>query len=130
MKVQDTQLFSRMWLAHAIYFIPSSIWALVHIPSFEKVTGPKVDRWLVKAVASLLTVVGAVVGGAGRRKRVTPEIVALAIGSSAALAAVDVVYVGKRRISPVYLLDALGNVLLIAGWIAALKRGVAVTKDA
>jgi hypothetical protein len=126
MKTSEDQLPARMGQAHALYFIPSSLWALVHIPSFEKVTGPKTDRWLVKTVAALLTVTGAVVGQAGRRQRVTPEIAGLAIGSSAALTTIDVVYVSKQRISPVYLLDALGNLILIAGWIAALKRGVGI----
>jgi hypothetical protein len=122
MKTPEDQLLARMGQAHALYFIPSSIWALVHIPSFEKVTGPKTDRWLVKTVALLLTVVGVVIGRAGMKARITPEIAGLAIGSSAALATIDVVYVSKKRISPVYLLDALGNLILIAGWIAALAR--------
>lgn len=113
---------SWMGIAHALYFVPTSIWALVHIRSFEKVTGPKVDRWLVKTVAGLLAVIGAVIGSAGMRKRVTPEIAALAIGSSGVLTAIDVVYVRKKRISPVYLLDALGNLLLVGGWVAALRR--------
>ena len=114
---------SGMGIAHALYFVPSSIWALVHIRSFEKVTGPKVDRWLVKTVAGLLTVIGVVIGRAGMRRRVTPEIAALAIGSSGVLTAIDLVYVRKKRIAPVYLLDAVANLLLIGGWIAALRRG-------
>ncbi|HVL24155.1 MAG TPA: hypothetical protein VM450_08720 [Thermomicrobiales bacterium] len=114
---------SGMGIAHALYFIPSSIWALVHIRSFEKVTGPKVDRWLVKTVAGLLTVIGVVIGRSGMRQRVTPEIAALAIGSSGVLTAIDLVYVRKKRIAPVYLLDAIANLLLIGGWIAALRRG-------
>jgi len=123
MNKQGDRLLDAVGLAHAVYFVPTSIWALVHMPSFEKVTGPKVDRWLVKTVAVLLLVIGLVIGSAGMRRRVTPDIVALGIGSSAALATIDVVYVRKKRISPVYLLDALGNLLLIAGWIAALRRG-------
>lgn len=114
---------SGMGIAHALYFVPSSIWALVHIRSFEKVTGPKVDRWLVKTVAGLLTVIGVVIGRSGMRQRVTPEIAALAIGSSGVLTAIDLVYVRKKRIAPVYLLDAIANLLLIGGWIAALRRG-------
>jgi hypothetical protein len=122
---QDTRLLDGVGIAHALYFVPSSIWALVHIPSFEKVFGPKVDRWLVKTVAGLLTVIGAVIGRAGMRRRVTPEIAALAIGSSGVLASIDLVYVSKKRISPIYLLDAAGNLVLIGGWVAALRRGSA-----
>jgi hypothetical protein len=95
----------------------SGIWPLIHIRSFEAVSGPKTDRWLVKAVTSLITVIGFVIGSAGMRNRMTPEVVGLAIGCSATLATVDVVYVSRGRISRVYLLDALAEVLLIGGWI-------------
>lgn len=117
------RLLAHMPLAHALYLVPPSLVALFSRPIFEAISGRKVDYWLVRTVASLLTVVGVAVGRAGTQDRVTPEIAATAIGSSAALAAIDVVYVGKRRISPVYLLDALGNLLCIAGWTAALARG-------
>ena len=40
----------------------------------------------------------------------------VAAGSAAALAAIDTVYVAKRRISPVYLLDAVAEIALVAGW--------------
>lgn len=107
----------------ALYFVVTGVWALVHIPSFEAVTGPKVDRWLVKTVGALVLVVGAVLGIAARRASRAPEVVALATGSAAALATVDVVYVIKRRISPVYLLDALAEGVLIVLWALLLRRG-------
>jgi hypothetical protein len=43
----------------------------------------------------------------------------LAVGSAVALAGIDIVYVAKRRIPPVYLLDALTEVILIALWLIA-----------
>jgi hypothetical protein len=33
------------------------------------------------------------------------------------LAAIDFVYVKRRRISPVYLLDGLANLILVLGWV-------------
>ena len=117
------RLLARVPLAQAIYFVPSSILALVSRRGFEAISGRKVDYWLVRTVAALLTVIGIAVGRAGATRRVTPEIAGVAVGSSAALMAVDVVYAGKGRISRVYLLDALGNLLLIGGWVAALARG-------
>jgi hypothetical protein len=53
---------------------------------------------------------------------VTPEVVGLAIGQSASLAAVDMVYVARGRISRVYLLDALLETLIVAAWIANRLR--------
>jgi hypothetical protein len=41
----------------------------------------------------------------------------LAIGSALSLAAVDVVFFARGRISPVYLLDAAAELVLAAGWI-------------
>ncbi|MDQ3657457.1 MAG: hypothetical protein M3457_20570 [Chloroflexota bacterium] len=112
----------RIWLLHAAYDLVTGIWPIVDIRSFQKVTGPKADLWLVKTVGLVVTVIGAVIGSAGIRKRITPEVAGLAIGSSAALAAIDVVYVGKGRISPVYLLDVLMSVVLVGGWTLAIRR--------
>jgi hypothetical protein len=56
------------------------------------------------------------------KERVTPEIAALGIGSSASLATIDVWYVAKGRIRWVYLLDAVANAGVIAGWAAAIRR--------
>jgi hypothetical protein len=35
------------------------------------------------------------------------------------LATIDVVYAARRRISPVYLIDAVVEAALIAGWLRA-----------
>ena len=118
-----TQVVSRLWLLHALYFVIGGIWSVVGRRSFEAIAGPKSDYWLVRTVGGLLTVVGAVVGVAGWRKRVTPDLAWLAIGSSATLTIIDVVYTAKRRISPVYLLDAAANSVLISGWLVFLRRG-------
>jgi hypothetical protein len=86
------------------------------------VTGKKEDVWLVKTVCILLITIGAVLGRAGMKERVTPEIAALGIGSSASLATIDVWYVAKGRIRWVYLLDAAANVGFIVSWAAAIRR--------
>jgi hypothetical protein len=106
-------------LAQAAYYLPTSIWPILHMRSFEWVTGPKVDRWLVKTVAGLIGVAGGVIGLAARRDRLTPEVEWLGIGSALTLATIDLVYVSKRRIRPVYLLDAIANIGLVAGYLAS-----------
>jgi hypothetical protein len=109
--------------AHALYYITTGLWPLFSIDTFQKVTGPKADTWLVKTVGVLVTVIGAVIGMAGRRPtgEPQPEIATLAVGSALGLAGIDVVYVAKRRIRPVYLLDALAEVLLAGAWITAVQ---------
>ena len=106
-------------LAQTAYYLPTSIWPILHIRSFEWITGPKVDRWLVKTVAGLIGMAGSTIGLAAARDRITPEIEWLGIGSALTLATIDLVYVRRRRIRPVYLLDAAANLGLAAGYLAA-----------
>src|SRR3954454_13702711 len=99
------------------YFLITGIWPLVSMRTFMTVTGPKTDVWLVKTVGLLVGVLGAVIGLAAWRGRITVEIVLLAVGCAAALTAIDVVYVVKRVIGRIYLTDAVAEVILIAAWI-------------
>ena len=109
-------------IAQGAMFIATGVWPIVHIPTFEAVSGPKTDKWLVKTVGALITVAGATIASAGVRRRISPEIRLLAMGSSLALAAVDVVYARRRRISRVYLLDAVAEAGLILAWLTAMGR--------
>jgi hypothetical protein len=108
-------------LAQTAYYVPTSIWPILHMRSFEWITGPKVDRWLVKTVAGLIGVAGSTIGLAAARDRINPEIEWLGIGSALTLATIDVIYVRRRRIRPVYLLDAIANLGLAAGYLAARR---------
>jgi hypothetical protein len=110
---EEVVLLARL---QAIFYIVTGVWPFVSIRSFEAVTGPKVDRWLVKTVGALVAVIGSALALASRRRQFAPEIVVVAAGSAAALATIDTVYVAKRRISPVYLLDAVAEIALVAGW--------------
>jgi hypothetical protein len=117
----DLDIVTLTACGQAIYYALTGVWSLVSIKTFQKVTGPKVDTWLVKTVGTLVLVIGGVLGMAAKKGRVTPEIALLATGSAAGLAAIDVVYATKRRISPIYLLDALAEVGLIALWAMGWK---------
>lgn len=93
----------------------TGIWPVLHMRSFEAVTGPKRERWLVKTMGLFIAAVGVALG-------TTRDVRVLGITTAAALCACDVVYAGKRRISPVYLLDAVVEGALVAGWIAIILR--------
>src|SRR5436190_3160854 len=84
-----------------LYFAATGIWRLVHLASFEAVTGPKTDDWLVQTVGALITVIGAVLLLAAGRRRLSAEVALLAVGSAAALAAVDVIFVTRGVIAPI-----------------------------
>jgi hypothetical protein len=116
------QAIVRVPQLHALYFGIGGLWSVVGKRSFQAISGPKADYWLVRTVGGLLTVVGAVIAMADVRGRITPEIRWLAIGTSAVLTVIDVVYTARNRIRWVYLLDAVANVVLIGGWLA-LRSG-------
>jgi len=103
-------------LAQGAYYVATGLWPLVSMRSFERVTGPKREHWLVNTVGMLVTVIGLTLIRAGRRGRVHPDVALLAGLSASALATIDVACVTNRRISPVYLLDAVPEVLLAAWW--------------
>jgi hypothetical protein len=83
------------------------------------VTGPKTDTWLVKTVGALVIVIGAMLALAGVRRVTGPEAPLLSAGSAAGLTAIEAVYVTSRRISPVYLGDALAELGVLASWVRA-----------
>ncbi len=98
------------------YYVITGGWALLSVGTFELVTGPKRERWLVRTVALLLCVIGASLQQAVRHGRVTPETRLVGAGTAASLAAIDVLYVLRGTLRPVYLLDALVELLFIRAW--------------
>lgn len=113
----------KLALAHSGFYLLTGVWPMLSPKTFQAVTGPKVDFWLVNTAGALIAAIGAALGLAALHRRVTPEIKLLAIGSALGLTAIDVIYVARRRISPVYLLDAAAETALIAAWVAAGRGG-------
>lgn len=106
-------------IAQGFYYLLTGVWSLVSIRTFQMVTGPKTDLWLVKTVGALVSVIGVVLILAGIRNQITPEIFALAVGSCLVLSIVDINYVSKKVISKIYLLDAVAEIVLIVIWFLA-----------
>jgi hypothetical protein len=104
-----------------LYLLTTGLWPLVSPLSFQAVTGPKREMWLTNMVGSLAAVMGGVLLYAGSRRRRPSEVILMAMGTAAAFMAVDLVYVAKRRIAPVYLVDAAAQLGLLATW--AFARG-------
>jgi hypothetical protein len=103
----------------AAYYVTTGVWPIAHLASFEAVTGPKVDHWLVKTFGALVTAAGAALA-AGSREPPSRALVVLGGGMALALSAAEVVYVLERRISPVYLLDAALELGVAAGWLGLM----------
>lgn len=109
-------------LIQGAYYLVTGVWPLVHIDSFQLVTGPKTDLWLVRTVGVLVTVIGVVLLTASRRRRITSEITMLAVGSALGLAAIDLMYALSGRISAIYLADAAAEILLAGVWVIGRAR--------
>ncbi len=123
--------FTALCLVQGLYYLVTGICPLVSIDTFIAVTGPKtdnlptglpVDHWLVEAVAVLVVVNGLsfLVGAA--RGVPTPELTVLAVGSAIVLTGIDVFYVTREVIPPIYLADAAAELVLIAAWIGVIAR--------
>lgn len=126
-----TTLFVTLCWTQGLYYLLTGLWPLVSIRSFQAVSGKKTDNWtgneadhwLVNTVAVLIIAIGLALVIAGQRGQPTPEIVALAMAGNVGLAAIDVIYVARRVILPIYLLDAVIEVILLAAWIAFVMMG-------
>jgi hypothetical protein len=106
----------------AAYYAATAIAPLISRRRFEAVTGPKSEWWLVITVSGLVGAIGVSLCLAAIRDEVGAEAAVLGAGSAAALGAIDVVYVARRRIAPVYLLDGAAELALVAAWLAATSR--------
>jgi hypothetical protein len=107
-------------LMQGIYYFLTGLWPLVSIGTFQQVTGPKTDLWLVKTVGVLIAVIGAALLLAGMKGEVTTSTIFLAVASAAGLAGVDVIYVSKWVIARIYLLDTFVELILIGWWLIGL----------
>lgn len=104
--------------AHGLFNVAGGLWPLLHMGSFEAVSGPKADRWLVRTVSLMMVANGLVQLNASRSPDGVGEARRVGVATAVPLAAIDLVYAPKGRISKVYLLDAVAEI----GWIAAWLR--------
>jgi len=114
--------FIHVVFVQALYYLGTGIWPLVSISTFQLVTGPKTDLWLVKTVGVLITVIGIALLIASYRRRTTLEVRLIAIGSALGLTAIDVIYVSLGRIAPIYLLDTVVELALVVWWCILWQR--------
>lgn len=108
------------------YFAITGIWPILHIASFIAVTGPKTDLWLVRTVGLVLFIIGLGLITAAVRNQVNVPVLLIAIGSAIGLTLIDIIYVLKEVIPPVYLGDAFVEMILIICWLIVVyrKRGI------
>jgi hypothetical protein len=112
-----------------VYFLLTGLWPIVHIESFQAVTGEKTDHlvtghegdhWLVNTVGALVAAIGLSLIVAAYRQRVAPEVMLVGLLTAAALTAIDIVYVARSTIAGVYLADAALEIAIIVAWSICL----------
>jgi hypothetical protein len=113
---RSSVILSILPIGHGLFYLATGVWPILNRRSFELVTGPKTDFWLVRTIGGLISVVGAVILMSGLRRSQSPEVSLLALGSAASLTTSDLVYTAKKVIHPIYLLDALAEVVLMFFW--------------
>ena len=96
-----------------LYYIATGAWPLISYSSFECVTGPKVDDWLVRTVGALAIAIGCGLLAGSRRRQVSTETFVLASAAAVVFATVDTVYALGGRISKIYLADAIVELLML-----------------
>lgn len=110
-------------MVQGVYYLITGIWPLVSMTTFEAVTGPKTDDWLVQTVGVLAAVIGAALLVGSWRRAPGRETITLSVLSILGFAAVDVVFVLRDVIGPIYLVDtAIQAVFLIGLGIGHLRR--------
>jgi hypothetical protein len=100
-------------MLQGVYYALTGIWPVLAIRSFLKITGDKRDLWLVKGFGLLVVMVGATLLVAAGRGHLFIEIRVLAATCAFALALIDIVYVLKGTLLPVYLVDAAAQLLML-----------------
>ena len=111
----------RVATIHGWFNVAGGVWPLVHLRSFEAVLGPKVDRWLVYTVAGLMVSIGSAQLCTTADAASIKQARRAGVGCALTLGAVDLVYAPRRRISRMYLVDAVVEAAWIAAWAATVK---------
>lgn len=95
------------------FYIVTGIWPVLHMKSFEAVTGPKTDKWLVRTVALMITCSGIIF------IRFADEEAALWLGilNAFTLTGIDVYYSLKKVIRKIYLLDAVVEMGFVIAYV-------------
>ena len=119
---QNQFALNKVIFTQGTYYLMTGVWPLINMDSFERVTGPKTDKWLVKTVGVLVAAIGGSLMVAARGHTVSREAQLLAAASAAGLSLIDITYVAKSRIAPVYLLDAIAEVALLAASAKSSNR--------
>jgi hypothetical protein len=105
--------------AQGAFYLTGGVWPILSLRTFERVTGPKREGWLVKTTGSLVAVLGlALLAGSrdwSRQSRSLAKLIGL--GSATALGTASGWYAARGRISRIYFLDAAIELFFVTMWL-------------
>lgn len=112
------------WLIHvqSAYYAVMAVWPLLDINSFQIVTGPKTDLWLVVTVSWLLLATAITLETALNAVGSALTAAVLGLSNALVLAGIDLYYTHLKMISPIYRLDACIELVLTFVWLVLLAR--------
>jgi hypothetical protein len=128
---KTTRLVLSLYWAQGAYYLITGIWPLVSVDSFQLVTGRKTDHlvtgqeadhWMLNTISALIIAIALVFIVAAFRKQASVEVACLGALSALALASIDVIYVARGTIWPIYLADAAAEMFLVLLWLGILVR--------
>jgi hypothetical protein len=119
--------FQRLLCVQGGYYFVTGVWPLVSIRTFIMVTGEqgktdhiitgqRMDHWLIMTAGVLITSISLALLTAAWRRTHVIELAVLAMAAAVGLTGIDAVYTARNVIPPIYLLDAVIEVLLLAAW--------------
>jgi hypothetical protein len=108
-------------VGQGIFYMASGLWPIIHYKSFEKVTGPKTDDWLVKTVGGLIAAGGLSLLYAGLKKNSSREAAVIGAGHAFVLGTSSGYYSSIGRIAKIYMLDSATEYGLVGAWLFAAK---------
>ena len=114
---------------HAAYLLIGGAWPLVHMPSFEAVTGPKDEHWLVRSVAGILIVISITLFAQLGKGRIEYAAITTAMGASFVLAMVGIITAIAAVISPIYLVDGAVHFFFFACWCIVLAGDFGMSRS-
>jgi hypothetical protein len=103
------------------YYLTTGLWPIVGMRSFEAVTGPKTDDWLVRMVGLLAAAIGATLL-VGVMRGPDRQTLTLAVLSAISFAAIDVIYALNGTISRIYLADAVIQAIAVTMVLATSRK--------
>jgi hypothetical protein len=135
--MSDKRYSSRLAVAlcwvQGLYFFATGAWPILSVRTFQAVTGKKsdhliaeppteADHWMLFTISGLIIAISIAILAAAWRRWASADTALLGIASAIALTIIDVVYVARGAIWPIYLADAAVEVVIIATWAAVLLK--------